>query len=397
MRKNNSNRFHGDAQIDGTYNPLLVQPRMVQLNSIHLVTTCSQLYYSILPPEVHIKKRVGLLTGGGDAPGLNGIIESCVRTLSQMDWQVVGIRDGFDGIFNGLTTEFNPNDLIGLHARAGTLLGTSNRSAIKGREKEFLDNYNKLNLHGLIAAGGDGTFDGLRKVSSGLKIIGVPKTIDNDLEGTEITFGYDTACTVVAESADALRSTANAHARVFVVEAMGRSSGWIALGGGLASYADCILIPERPFDRESLKRHILMKKKQGLRGLIIVASEGAHAKNEGASVAFEVKDSPQKERFGGFAEKLARWIEAETNWEARHVVLGHLQRSRPPTTTDRFLTMSMGVEVSQMVRDEAWNQAVVYRNGRVSRAPIDDLMQPARLVKSEHRWVQLAQSLGIFI
>ncbi|MGZ3690413.1 MAG: 6-phosphofructokinase, partial [Pseudobdellovibrio sp.] len=289
------------------------------------------------------------------------------------------------------------NELIGAHTQAGTLLGTTNKSGMTGREKEFLTNYKELNLEGLIAAGGDGTFDGLRKVSSDLKIIGVPKTIDNDLAGTEITFGYDTACAVVAESCDALRATANAHSRVMIIETMGRTAGWIALGGGLASYADAILIPEREFDRAELKKFILKKKEMGLRGLIIVASEGARAKSEAASVAFEVKDSPQKERFGGFGEKLARWIEQETGWESRHVVLGHLQRARQPTTTDRFLTMAMGVEVSRMVHEGAWNQAAVYRQGRIMRAPIDDLMKPPKLVTDDHRWVLLARALGIFI
>lgn len=344
-----------------------------------------------------MKRRIGIMTGGGDAPGLNGIIESCVRTLNQANWQVVGIKNGFDGVFKKDTIELLPDELIGLHTEAGTLLGTTNKSGIKGREKEFLNNFLELELEGLIAAGGDGTFSGLKNVSADLKIIGVPKTIDNDLAGTEITFGYDTACAVVAESCDALRATANAHGRVMVVETMGRTAGWIALGGGLASYADVILLPERPFDRDELKNFIINKKNSGLRGLIVVVSEGAHARSEAASVAFEVKNSPQKERFGGFAEKLARWIEQETGWESRHVVLGHLQRARHPTTTDRFLTMAMGVEVSRMVQAGAWNQAVVYRQGRIVRAPIEDIMQPARLVTEDHRWLQLAKALGIFI
>lgn len=344
-----------------------------------------------------MKKRVGLLTGGGDAPGLNGIIESSVRALNQMGWSVLGIKDGFEGIFNLQTIELTSELVFGRHTEAGSFLGASNKSKIEGREKEFLEKFNKLGIDGLIAAGGDGTFDGLRRVSSGLKIIGVPKTIDNDLAGTEITFGYDTACAVVAEAADALRATAHAHRRVIVIETMGRTSGWIALGGGLTSLADVILIPERPFDRTELKEFIIKKQKLGIRGLIFVVSEGAYAKNENVSIAFEVKDSPQKERFGGFSEKLARWIDAETGWEARHVVLGHLQRSHHPTTTDRFLTMSMGVEIARMVFEDVWNQAVVYRNGRVGRAPIEDLMKPPKLVPSEHRWVQAAHALGIFI
>jgi ATP-dependent phosphofructokinase / diphosphate-dependent phosphofructokinase len=343
------------------------------------------------------RKRIGIMTGGGDAPGLNGIIESATRVLSRMGCEVVGICDGFEGIFNLNTIELNEKIVHGAHGQAGTILGTSNKSGLAGREAEFLANFQKLGLDGLIAAGGDGTFSGLQRVSAKLPLIGVPKTIDNDLEGTDITFGYDTACAVVAEAADALRATAEAHRRVIVVETMGRTAGWIALGGGLASYADVILIPERPFDREALKTFLLAKKASGQRGLIIVASEGVAAQGESASIAFEVAGSPQAERYGGFAERMARWVEKETDWESRHVVLGHLQRSRAPTTTDRFLTLTMGVEVGRMVDEGDWNKAVVYRQGQVTRAPISDLMKPARLVKSDHRWVQLAQALKIFI
>ncbi len=342
-------------------------------------------------------KRIGLLTGGGDAPGLNGIIEAVVRSLSDSDFQVIGIEDGFEGIFGGKTIELNASDVDGAHERAGTLLGTSNKSSTAGRVDEFRARFGELKLDGLIACGGDGTFQALGRVLMGLKIIGVPKTIDNDLAGTDITFGYDTACAVVAESVDALRATANAHRRVMIVEAMGRTAGWIALGGGLASYADAILIPERPFVRADLAEFLKKRHAAGHRGCMIVASEGAAAFGEKASVAFRVVGSPQAERFGGFSEALARWVEAETGWEARHVVLGHLQRARHPTTTDRFLTLMMGSEVARMVREDDWNKAVVYRNGQVTRAPLTDLMKPPRLVTPGHRWVGVAQSLGLFI
>lgn len=343
------------------------------------------------------KQRIGLLTGGGDAPGLNGIIESCVRALSKMDIEIVGIRDGFEGIYNQDTVLLDPVSIANAHSLAGTLLGTSNKSGTEGRQAEFIEKYKALNLSGLIAAGGDGTFSGLSRVLSGLKLIGVPKTIDNDLAGTDVTFGYDTACAVVAESVDALRTTAEAHRRIIVVETMGRTTGWIALGGGLASYADAILIPERPFDRNALMEFIEKKKASGSRGLVIVAAEGAHAIGESASVAFTVQSSFQKERYGGFASSLSRWIEEQINWESRHVVLGHLQRARQPTTTDRFLTLAMGVEVACMVTENAWGQAVVVRDGLVTRAPLADLIKPARLVDHDHRWVKMAQTIGIHI
>jgi 6-phosphofructokinase len=341
--------------------------------------------------------RIGILTGGGDAPGLNGIIESASRLLLHQGHEVIGIADGFEGIFNQNAFRLTFEHIRNAHALSGTLLGSSNKSGIAGREAEFLEKYQRLELDGLIACGGDGTFAALYRVHEGLKLIGVPKTIDNDLAGTEATFGFDTACACVAENVDALRFTAQAHRRLFVVETMGRTAGWIALGGGLASYADAILIPERPFDRQLLLDFVRQKQKAGRRELMVVMSEGAAAAHEQASVAFRVDNSPQAERFGGAAFLLARWIEEQTGWEARHVTLGHLQRARSPTTTDRFLTSFMGVLAARLATEGQWGMAVVYREGRVTQAPIQDLMKPPRLVDPDHRWVRHAQALGIFI
>lgn len=337
------------------------------------------------------------MTGGGDAPGLNGIIEATVRALANEPIELVGIRDGFEGIYTGTTVSLSPESVLNAHALAGTLLGTSNKSGTRGREDEFLKAYSALKLEGLIAAGGDGTFEGLSRVIKGIKLIGVPKTIDNDLQGTDVTFGFDTACAVVSEAVDALRATADAHRRAIVVETMGRTAGWIALGGGLTSYADVILLPEKPFDRAHLKAHLQKLLNEGRRGAMIVVGEGAFAKGESARVAFRVEGSPQADRFGGIAEELARWIEKETGWESRHVVLGHLQRSRHPTTADRFITAAMGVEIARMVKENAWGNAVVVRGGHVTRAPLGDIMKPARLVDPDHRWVKIAESLGIYV
>lgn len=341
--------------------------------------------------------RIGLMTGGGDAPGLNGIIEAATTTLLKQGHTVVGIKDGFEGIYNNQSFEITLEQLRSLHTQAGTFLGTSNKSGTHGREQEFLNAYKKLKLDGLIACGGDGTFSGLSKFKTEIPLLGVPKTIDNDLSGTEITFGFDTACTVVAESIDALRATAEAHRRIIVVEAMGRTAGWLALGGGLASYADVILIPERPFEWDKLEQYLKSKKQEGRRGLLVCVSESAHAKEEKAKVAFRVEDSPQAERFGGISEYLAREFERRLGWESRHVILGHLQRSRFPTVTDRFLTLSMGVQVAQLAIQGQWNMGISYKEGRVQSVPITDFMGPVRTVEPNHRWVKLAQSLGLFI
>ncbi|MBT4762768.1 MAG: 6-phosphofructokinase [Bdellovibrionaceae bacterium] len=340
--------------------------------------------------------RIGILTGGGDAPGLNGIIEAAGKTILNMGHELVGIEDGFEGVFDDRTKILTAESLKGLHQVAGTCLGTSNKCGTEGRESEFLEKYKKLNLDGIIVAGGDGTFRGLSEFKEEIKVIGVPKTIDNDLSGTEVTFGYDTACHVVADAVDALRATAHAHRRVIVVETMGRTAGWIALGGGLASYADAILIPERPFERKKLLQYINEKKKTQ-RGFLMVVAEGAHAVGESAEVAFKVEGAPQEERLGGISQRMAKWIELETGWDGRHVILGHLQRSHSPTTTDRFLTLAMGVTVGKMVKENAWGQAAVFKKGKVTQVPITELMGEPRLVEKDHRWVNMAQSLGIFI
>ncbi|MEO5667575.1 MAG: ATP-dependent 6-phosphofructokinase [Bdellovibrionota bacterium] len=342
-----------------------------------------------------MKKKIALLTGGGDAPGLNGIIEAVSITLLKQNYQIVGIQDGFEGVFNEKYLDVTEERVKNIHCEAGTLLGTSNKMGTDGREEEFLAKFAKLGVEGLIAAGGDGTFAGLSKFRDKVPLIGVPKTIDNDLSGTEITFGYDTACSVVSEAVDALRATANAHKRVILVEVMGRTAGWIALGGGLASFSDVILLPEKPFSKPKLLE-FLREKQKTQRGLLIVVSEGAHAAGEDVLVAHRVKGSPQAERYGGIAERLARWIEESMDWESRYVVLGHLQRARVPTTTDRFLTLGMGVTAAKLALAGEWHKAVVYRNGRIMSAPIADVMGPARLVDLNHRWLEFAETLGIF-
>jgi 6-phosphofructokinase 1 len=339
--------------------------------------------------------KIGLLTGGGDAPGLNGIIEATSRALLNHKCEVIGICDGFEGVFLKNTIQINNTNIHGIHSQAGTFIGTSNRSGIQGREKEFLKKYKELKLDGLIVAGGDGTFRCLESVKDQVKIIGVPKTIDNDLSGTEATFGYDTACSVVCDAVDSLRATALAHRRVIVIEAMGRTAGWIAIGGGIASYADAIFIPEIPFDEKRFTQ-FLKNKKKSVRGLVIVASEG---------VVIEKTVKRKKDKSGasvvvqdyGIGQRLSRWIEKTVGWESRAVVLGHLQRSRVPTTTDRFLTTAMGLKAAELAMKKGWGSAVIYRQGRVTSAPLQTVMGAPRLVSESHHWVQMARELGLFI
>lgn len=339
--------------------------------------------------------RIGLLTGGGDAPGLNGVIEAVSRTLLLNKVEVVGICDGFEGVFNRNVMEITMRNIQGIHCQAGTFIGTSNKSGIEGREKEFIKKYNDLKLDGIIVAGGDGTFRGLQQVKGKINMIGVPKTIDNDLPGTEATFGYDTACSVVADAVDSLRATAQAHKRVIVVEVMGRTAGWIAIGGGIASYADAIFIPELKFDGTTFRKFLKTKQKTE-RGLVIVVSEGVsidgpvRRKKDKSGASVVVQDY-------GVGHRMSRWIESEVGWESRAVVLGHLQRSRVPTTTDRFLTTAMGIKAARLTLEKKWNQAVVFKGGRVTSTEIKEVMGAPRLVQKDHRWVQMAKAMGLFV
>lgn len=341
--------------------------------------------------------RLGIMTGGGDAPGLNGIIEATTKTLLQSGHTVFGIHDGFEGVFSNQLEELHYERVSGIHVSAGTILGTSNKCGTEGREDEFLTKFHQLELDGLIVAGGDGTFQSLSCFQGAIPLIGVPKTIDNDLNGTDVTFGYDTACAVVADAIDSLRTTANSHKRTIFVETMGRTAGWIALGGGLAGYADGILIPEKPFNLPALQQYIAQKRKQGKRGLIIVVAEGAYPAGQTQKVAFTVSGSPESNRLGGIGEFLARWCDSAMEEEARHVVLGHLQRAKPPTTADKFLTLAMGVKVGQLVQEGQWGKAVAFRDGKVACVPITDFMAAPRVIHLDHPWLRMAESVGIFI
>lgn len=341
--------------------------------------------------------KVGLLTGGGDAPGLNSVIETCVRTLSLKGIEVLGIRDGFEGLLQGRWERLSPSQVLGCHALAGTYLGASNESSLLGREDEVLKRFQEMQVQGLLVCGGDGTFSALKKLSPQIPIIGLPKTIDNDIEGTDMSFGFDTACEVILQSVEALRTTAEAHHRIFLIETMGRTTGWLALRAGLAAYADFILIPEKPFSKQALKNFVLQKKQQGQRSLMGVVSEGAFASGESETVAFQIAGSPKKERLGGVTQELARWLEKETGWSTRNMVLGHLQRAQSPSVADQILTRELSLKACELVQSHQWNQAVVIQNGQVTHQDLSVFTQGTRQVPLHHPWIQKAEPLGIFI
>lgn len=339
--------------------------------------------------------RIGILTGGGDAPGLNGIIEAATKVLINQNVEVIGIRDGFAGIYEKDTFVLTECSVDEIHEFAGTILGTSNRRGIDDQD-EFYKCYKDLKLDGLIVAGGDGTFRGLGPLLNKIPVIGVPKTIDNDLAGTDQTFGHDTAVTVVSEALDRLRHSANAHKRIMIVEAMGRTAGWITLHAGISSLSDAILIPEKEVNVNELSDFILKKSKKGQRGFVICASEGIKINNE-QFIRDIVSDAPETIRLGGVSEKLAKLLEKSTGIESRSVILGHLQRSHPPTTFDRLLTTRLGAKAAQLVLSKNWGKGVSYIDAKIKEVPIMHFCNEPRVVTIENDYIDLAKNLGIFI
>ena len=343
-------------------------------------------------------RRVGILTGGGDAPGLNAVIRAFVkRAVGQLHWQVVGIEDSFDGL---IASPYAIRDLTmvscsGLLARGGTMLGTTNRGDpfayrdegdLSGRVAAAVDD---LGLEGLVVIGGDGTQKiGWRLMQErGVKVVGVPKTIDNDLSATDYTFGFMTAVDVATEALDRLHTTAESHDRVMLLEVMGRDAGHIALQAGLAGGADCIVIPEIPWDVERICNKIDKRRALGRLFTLIIVAEGAKPK-EGCVDADPVGA-------GGPAFTLARPIGARRDVETRVTVLGHLQRGGSPNAFDRILATRFGAHAVELVQQDRWGEISVLRNGRIVGVPIEEAVADYRVVDVEGELVRTARAVGV--
>ncbi len=313
-------------------------------------------------PEKKVK-RIGILTGGGDCPGLNAVIRAVARpAMNDYGITVVGIEDGFEGFIEGRMRELSRRDISGIIGLGGTILGTSNKGdpfhyPIEGKDGiEIIDasaralkHYKGWGLDCIIACGGDGTMHISKKLGEmGMNIVGVPKTIDNDLGSTDQTFGFDTAVSIVTEALDRLHTTASAHHRVMIVEVMGRYAGWIALQGGLAGGADIILLPEIPFKWNTIYERVIERSTKGNRFSIVCVAEGAKALDE----KIVVKETDIKRtdpiRFGGIGEHVAQQITKETGLETRVTVLGHLQRGGTPTSFDRILATRYGTKAVEI-------------------------------------------------
>ena len=353
-------------------------------------------------------KRIGILTGGGDCPGLNAVIRSVAKpAMTYFNAKVIGILDGFEGFVEGRMRELSPLDVTGIINLGGTILGTSNKGdpfhypregptgvTITDCSDLVMENYRSWGLDALIAIGGDGTMKISHELSKkGLNVIGVPKTIDNDLEATDVTFGYDSARGVATEAIDRLQTTATSHHRVIVLEVMGRYAGWIALGAGVAGGADIILIPEIPFQWKSIFECV-WKRSKGARFSIICVAEGARP--EGGEQVVKEKDVKRTDpvRLGGIAEHIAQRIQRETGLETRVTVLGHLQRGGSPTAFDRILATRFGTEALFAVSQGKFGCMVSLRGREVVTVPLEDAIRRQRLVPPDSQLILAARAVG---
>ncbi|MCW2854744.1 MAG: ATP-dependent 6-phosphofructokinase [Marmoricola sp.] len=334
--------------------------------------------------------RVGVLTGGGDCPGLNAVIRAVVRKgVKEYDYEFVGFRDGWRGPLEGLTMPLGIDQVRGILPRGGTILGSSRTNPFKLEDgvEQIKANLAAAGVDALIAIGGEDTLGVATKLHDlGVKVVGVPKTIDNDLSGTDFTFGFDTAVNIASEAIDRLHTTAESHHRVLVVEVMGRHAGWIALHAGISGGANVVLIPERPFDIDEVCRYVEARFETKY-AVIMVVSEGAvpiAAKDDsGMTLLTGEKDAFGHVRLGGIGERLASEIEARTGKEARAVVLGHVQRGGTPTAFDRWLATRFGLHAIAAVHDGDFGAMVALRGTDIVRVPLSEGTATLKLVSPE--------------
>lgn len=359
-------------------------------------------------------RRIGISTGGGDAPGLNAVIRAAVIAAIGEGWECVGIRDGYRGLLEpsgyadgGLMT-LDRDSVRGITHLGGTIIGTTNRGdplaypmqAEDGswhevdRSDELIDAFAKQEIDALIAIGGDGSLAIANALSQkGLKVVGVPKTIDNDLEETAVTFGFDTAVTFATECIDRLHTTAEAHDRLMVIEVMGRYAGWIALHAGLAGSADAILIPEIPYDLESVVNVIRRREAAGRHFSIIVVAEGAHPAGGSASVIED--EVGRAERLGGIGQRVADELAEMTGKETRTVVLGHLLRGGSPTTRDRILSLRFGAAAVRAIREGITGCMVSLDPPDVRYVPLGLVTKRMKTVPVDSDTVRTVRDLGV--
>ena len=354
--------------------------------------------------------KIAINTGGGDAPGLNAVIRAVVLSATNLGWSVYGIRRGYQGLFeeDGVV-DLTRDTVRGITHLGGTILGTTNRGnplswpvekedgtvELVDRSDEILEEFRRRELDVLVAIGGDGSLKIASALSEkGLPVVGVPKTIDNDLAATQVTFGFHTAVNTATDAIGRLHSTAEAHGRVMVVELMGRTAGWIALYAGVAATSDVILIPEIPYHLDTICAKIDERYEGGPGFAIVVAAEGAL--EAGGSHTFrQASQAGESARLGGIAEKLARQIEERTGHETRSLVLGHLQRGGEPIAYDRLLALRFGSAAVELVRDGRLGCMVALRPPEVLAVPLKEAIAKLKLVPPDGDLVRTARSIGV--
>jgi 6-phosphofructokinase 1 len=355
--------------------------------------------------------RIGILTGGGDCPGLNGVIRAVtLHARNTYGWEVLGIRNGYEGLYEEDYVELSSAGVQQLLPRGGTILGSSNRAnpfaypvklpdgrvEIHDVSARVMSNLAKLDLHGLIVVGGDGTMSfGQKFIARGAhRIVGVPKTIDNDLEATDYTVGFQTAVEVVVEALERLHTTAESHERIMIVEVMGRYAGWVALTAGLAGGAHVVLIPEIDYDPDRVIEAFHRRHGRGVSYSLVVVSEGAKPRGGELSV-MTAGDATKQEKLGGSGQRLAELIMARTEYEVRSTVLGHIQRGGSPCAFDRELATRFGVKAVELIAEGKFGHVAAMENGRLVAKPIEKAVKKLKLVDPAGELVRTAKGIGI--
>ena len=355
------------------------------------------------------KKNIAVLTGGGDCPGLNAVIRAIVRSAVREGLRIFGVSNGFSGLVEDQFDLMDNYSVSGILPRGGTILGTTNRDnpfdygvledgkiVYKNMSEKALNNLRKRDIDALFVIGGDGSLKIAQKFSElDINIIGVPKTIDNDIPCTERTFGFDTAVSIATEAIDRLHTTAESHHRVMVVEVMGRDAGWIALHSGIAGGAHCIIIPEIPYSLDSIIDAVKTRRANGRSHSMIVIAEGAKPLGGDVTVAREVEGSFEKYRLGGVGEKLSREIEEKTRIESRCTVLGHVQRGGTPTAFDRVLCTRYGATAVHAYLQGETNIMVALKKDEIVTLPLSSVANKPNFIEVDNELVKEAKSIGI--
>ncbi|MBA3885701.1 MAG: ATP-dependent 6-phosphofructokinase [Acidobacteria bacterium] len=352
-------------------------------------------------------RRIGILTGGGDAPGLNAVIRAVVKAATNGGLEAIGLEDSFDGLIEpDRWRKLTPRDVTGILRIGGTILGTVNRGnpfhapietsgGTMGYATRCIEVFHQLELDGLVVIGGDGTLAIAHEFHKlGLPLVGVPKTIDNDIVETTNTFGFDTAVSFATDAIDRLHTTAQSHHRVMVVEVMGRYAGWIALYAGVAGGADAILIPEIPFDVNKVAQHIRAREAYGARFSIVVVAEGAKPLGGGVTVQ-KAASGEYVERLGGIGAQVTADLERLTGKEARTVVLGHLQRGGSPTSFDRMLATRFGARAVELLLDGQFGTMVAFHPPEIVAVPLEKIVGRTRNVPVDFDVVRAARAMGL--